>query len=90
MTMLHRLAPKAPPQFALTNIEMDLLDALKKGKTHSKKQRLSDYLLKIAKLGGYLARTSDPPPGNTVIWRGFVRLIDIEFGFHMAMGLMGN
>jgi hypothetical protein len=31
---------------------------------------LSRYLTKIARLGGYLARTKDPPPGNTVMWRG--------------------
>ncbi|RWN55186.1 hypothetical protein [Mesorhizobium sp.] len=31
---------------------------------------VSSYLVKIARLGGYLARASDPPPGNTVMWRG--------------------
>jgi hypothetical protein len=25
-------------------------------------------------LGGYLARSSDSPPGNMVIWRGLSRL----------------
>jgi len=28
---------------------------------------LSRYLTKLAKLGGYLARKNDAPPGNTVI-----------------------
>jgi D-glycero-D-manno-heptose 1,7-bisphosphate phosphatase len=28
----------------------------------------------------YLAHTHDPPPGNTVIWRGMSRLSDIELG----------
>jgi hypothetical protein len=32
-------------------------------------------------LGGYLARTHDPPPGNTVMWRGLTRLTDIELGY---------
>ena len=31
---------------------------------------LSDYLDRIAKLGGYLGRANDPPPGNIVMWRG--------------------
>ena len=28
----------------------------------------------IAKLGGYLNRKSDPPPGVVVIWRGWKKL----------------
>ena len=38
----------------------------------------------------YLARSSDPPPGNKVIWRGMVRLADIEFGFLLRAHPMGN
>ena len=37
-------------------------------------------MTKLARLGGYLARNSDPPPGNTVLWRGWRRLIDIQIG----------
>ncbi|MGH6755314.1 MAG: hypothetical protein ACREDP_24430, partial [Bradyrhizobium sp.] len=39
------------------------------------------YLDKIARLGGYLGRASDPPPGNIVMWRGLARLTDIAIGF---------
>ncbi|MBW9074860.1 ATP-binding cassette domain-containing protein [Agrobacterium deltaense] len=34
---------------------------------------LNFYLTKLARLGGYLARTSDPPPGNTVVWRSLCK-----------------
>jgi hypothetical protein len=44
---------------------------------------LSKCLLQIAKLGGYLARANDPPPGNTVMWRGLARLSDIQLGFNL-------
>lgn len=37
-------------------------------------------------LGGYLARMSDPPPGNTVIWRGLRRLADIQLGAEIGQG----
>jgi hypothetical protein len=30
-------------------------------------------LTKLARLGGYLARRGDPPPGNVFIWRGLSR-----------------
>jgi len=33
---------------------------------------------------GYLARMSDPPPGNTVVWRGLRRLVDIQIGAGLA------
>jgi hypothetical protein len=48
------------------------------------------YLTKIARLGGYLARAQDGPPGNTVMWRGVSRLTDIELGFIMGAQLVGN
>jgi hypothetical protein len=50
----------------------------------SSKKSLSDYLIKLARLGGYLARADDSPPGNTVMWRGLSRLTDIELGFELA------
>jgi hypothetical protein len=31
-------------------------------------------------LGGYLGRSSDPPPGNMVIWRGLSRLAAAVLG----------
>jgi hypothetical protein len=51
---------------------------------------LSHYLIKIARLGGYLARANDPPPGNTVMWRGLSRLTDIELGVIIGAKIVGN
>lgn len=42
------------------------------------------------RLGGYLARAKDPPPGNMVMWRGMSRLNDIELGVLIGAGLVGN
>jgi len=42
----------------------------------------------IARLGGYLARANDSPPGNMVIWRGLSRLTDIEMGFFIGAKLI--
>ncbi|MBV9365714.1 MAG: hypothetical protein JOY89_15875 [Solirubrobacterales bacterium] len=38
----------------------------------------------VARLGGYLARTRDPPAGNIVMWRGWTRLADIPTGYSLA------
>jgi len=64
MTMLNRSNPAAPPGLALTEVEIGLLDRLvkDKGQKPLRRKSLSHYLIKIARLGGYLARTNDPPP----------------------------
>ncbi len=90
MTMLNRTLPNAASTLALTEIEIKLLDNLINNNGTKKKRKLSDYLISIAKLGGYLARNSDAPPGNIVMWRGLTRLIDIELGFNMALKIVGN
>ncbi|MFG6661478.1 IS4 family transposase [Sulfitobacter sp. 915] len=40
--------------------------------------------LVVARLGGHLDRTSDAPPGATVIWRGLSRLADLTEGVRIA------
>src|SRR5215813_12769283 len=88
MTMLNRSAPNAQPTLALTPTEIVVLDRLVNDRSHRGKT-LSHYLTKIARLGGYLARTSDPPPGNTVMWRGLSRLTDIALGGRSRGGNCG-
>ena len=90
ITMVTRSASKMPAKSALTDIEIALLDHLVRDKAHARSKKISDYLIKIAKLGGYLARASDPPPGNMVMWRGLVRLTDIELGALVGARLVGN
>ena len=51
---------------------------------------LSLYLIKIARLGGFLVRAKDPPPGNTVMWRGLSRLNDITLSATLQADLVGN
>lgn len=82
LTMLNRTAPDASPKLALTDTEIALLDRLVNDAGHRRCRpgTLAFYLTKLARLGGYLARAGDPPPGNVVIWRGLSRLTDIELG----------
>ncbi len=89
MTMMNRVAPAASPLVALTGIETQLLDTLLPEMPKRRKATLSTYLIKIARLGGYLARANDSPPGNMVMWRGLSRLTDIELGFLMGVELWG-
>jgi len=92
MTMLNRSRPDASPALALTEAEIGLLDHLvkDKGQKPRRQKTLSPYLTKIARLGLYLARASDPPPGNTVMWRGLSRLTDITLGATVGAKFAGN
>ena len=92
LTVIHRAAPQAPATLALTPIEVELLDKLRPvpcTKAPHSKPSIASCLIQLARLGGYLARASDPPPGNTVIWRGMARLTNIELGFRLAAGNCG-
>jgi hypothetical protein len=92
MTMLNRSSPAASPALALNEAEIGLLDHLVKDRDQKplRRRTLSHYLIKIARLGGYLARANDPPPGNTVMWRGMSRLTDIALGATIGVKLVGN
>jgi hypothetical protein len=92
MTMINRSVPEAPPSIALTKTEIGLLDQLVNDRGNIPPQRkiLGTYLTKIARLGGYLARKNDLPPGNIVIWRGLSRLTDIALGATLGVQIMGN
>ncbi len=58
----------------------------KDGKWHVnfKGKTIGPYIIRLARLGGYLNRTRDAPPGNMVLWRGMTRLTDIHLGFNLA------
>jgi hypothetical protein len=90
--MTNRVAPEAAPELVFTDLELRILDRLipHKPAAQPQQQALSGYLIKLARLGGYLARKSDPPPGNETIWRGLTRLIDIQLGAIIGAALVGN
>ncbi len=91
ITMLNRTSPDASPDEAFTELDQYLLDEMMPNRTSGKREPgLRHYVVKLARLGGYLARAHDPPPGNTVVWRGLTRLTDIELGIMIGVQLMGN
>jgi hypothetical protein len=92
LTMTNRIDPDADPELVFTDIELRILDRLVADKpaAQSRPHLLSRYLIKLARLGGYLARNSDHPPGNETIWRGLARLVDIQLGVMLGAQLVGN
>jgi len=92
LTMTNRIDPDADPELVFTDLELRILDRMVADKPTAQMQPhlLSHYLVKLARLGGYLARNSDPPPGNETIWRGLTRLVDIQLGVLMGAKIVGN
>jgi hypothetical protein len=92
LTMLNRSARKVRATFAFTPLEIDLLNQLAHPPPSSQPRSpsLTACLTQLARLGGYLARAGDAPPGNMVIWRGLSRLTDIQIGYLLGSQDVGN
>ena len=89
--MISRFVPKASQSKLFTRAEIKILDKINIWPISSvSKNTLACYLLKLAKIGGYLARANDSPPGNMELWRGMSRLQDILIGFDLGSNVVCN
>jgi hypothetical protein len=87
MTLLGRALPELPAETLFDDEEIEALEALHEDRTRKKLTRplkLKDAVVGMARLGGYLARKSDPPPGAEVLWTGLVFLGGVIRGFRLA------
>ncbi|MBG6120525.1 hypothetical protein IWY39_004390 [Sphingobium sp. JAI105] len=84
LTILAREAPEATPAAVFTETERNLLDSSTPKLRRAPSRNLAFYVRAVARLGGYLDRASDPPPGTTVIWRGMTRLADLVEGARIS------
>ena len=84
MTMLSREAIKASPGTVFTETEQYLLDRATLERIQKGPRDLNFNVRAVARLGGYLDRASDAPPGTTVLWRGLSRLADLVEGARIA------
>ena len=91
LTMINRAVPQAPPDAGLhrswrSDSSIDLV-----GTYRTSLRRLRRLLSHQARAARRLPGTHrDPPPGNQVIWKGMARLTDIELGYLLAKGNVGN
>lgn len=86
ITLVARTDPNVPCTQFLSEQEWTVL-AIKssgKGRAPTGPPLMADALVWIARLGGYLARKSDGPPGTLVLWRGWKRLMDLAEGWNLA------
>lgn len=83
LTFLARTDPDAPATTMLAPHELEALYTFlhKQPLPASLQPSVHQATIWIARLGGFLNRKSDGPPGVTVIWRGWQRLADISAAF---------
>ena len=87
MTLLGREVPDLPCAIFFEDWEVKVLEAHRKEQTKGKARselRLGEAITLVAKLGGYLARGSDPAPGTECVWKGIIRLYDKADGYRLA------
>jgi hypothetical protein len=53
-------------------------------KTLNPPESLVDAVQLVARLGGWLARKTDPPPGHEILWQGYTALQWMGLGFELA------
>jgi hypothetical protein len=90
LTILAREAPEASPAAVFTEAERNLLDRSTPTLKRVTSRDLAFYIRAVARLGGYLDRAADPPPGTTVIWRGMSRLADLVEGARISRPPLGT
>jgi Transposase DNA-binding/Transposase Tn5 dimerisation domain len=77
MVHIRRANPNAPAEVVLTYAEVETLSTLRRFRGKLPQNGILSVhqaLTAVACLGGYLNRKNDPPPGATVLWRGWQRL----------------
>lgn len=74
MTLLGRETPQLPAEVLFTDIEVQLLQAFAEQNGLPPPTQLGAAVRLVAKLGGYIGRNADPPPGHQILWQGFTAL----------------
>ncbi len=76
MALLGRETPERPALLLFTPLEIQALQDLARYRGWALPTTLGDTVIALARLGGYLARNHDPPPGPQKIWDGYIRLVE--------------
>ncbi|HEU0203800.1 MAG TPA: IS4 family transposase, partial [Burkholderiaceae bacterium] len=81
MTLLGREMPQLPAEVLFADIEVRTMCAYAKQNALPPPTQLGRAVRLVAKLGGYIGRNSDPPPGHQLLWQGFIALQLMALGF---------
>jgi len=81
MTLLGREVPDLPAEVVFTDLEIEFLQAWAKDIRVKPPTNLGETIRLVARLGGYLGRKHDPPPGHQLMWHGYRTLTMMSAGY---------
>jgi hypothetical protein len=81
LTLLGRQTPELDPEVFFTDLEVEFLTAYAKDRGLPPPTTLGAAIFLVGKIGGYMARKSDPPPGHEIMWRGYADLRTMCVGY---------
>ena len=86
ITLIARTDPNMPRTKFLAQQEWRVLCLINKkaNEPPTMPPTVGEAVTWIAKLGGYLDRKRDGPPGTMALWRGWKRLADLTAGWNLA------
>ena len=86
ITLIARTNPSMPCTKLLAEHEWRVLflKVNKNKKLPKKTPAIGEVVIWIARMGGFLARKGDGPPGTIALWRGWKRLADLTEGWNLA------
>ena len=84
MTLMGREVPALPAEVLFSDLEIKVLNAYAKKKDLSPPDNIGVAVKLVAKIGGYLGRSNDPPPGHQLIWQGYIKLQIMCEGFALS------
>jgi len=90
MKQMYRKTPELPAKVLFSDTEILTLKAYAKKKGYPSPDTVGAAIFIVAKFGGYIARKSDPPPGDQILWRGYTTLQIMAAGFELMMELMND
>ena len=82
MVQLGREVPDLPGELLFSDGELRVLATFARSRTLPPPTRLGDAVGLVARLGGWLGRTRDPP-GAQLMWHGYTQLVAMTFGFEL-------
>lgn len=85
MTLLGRETPELPAEVLFSDIELRTLRAYSKKNGLTPPSLLGEAVRLVAKIGGYLGRNNDPPPGHQLLWQGYAEFQFMCQGFALLM-----
>ena len=81
MTLLGREVPELPADVLFSDLETEVLKAYADANRLKPPTNLGETVLLVARLGGYLGRKHDPPPGHQLTWHGYRTLTSMCEGY---------